>query len=265
MSRGARIGTGIGIVAGTAGVVTSGLGNQEHGAGNVVGGALSGAAAGASVGSLIAPGLGTAIGAGVGALAGALYPAAKVFSETDCLRDPVTGAYTCCNTAFNKGDRVVPIGGFMFCGAEDGSQNTPFQVRQCLQGKPKDESTWTDQGKKWYEGGMWVDDFWAPECTVRFCNTAPAQGIENYIIPVQDTTNFCWDWQCIDGYERSGDTCVIAGGGGNGTTGGAPVTPYTNPTNPTADQYDELIKRLQLQRQLILQECGYMVNTQNQN
>lgn len=255
MTTGAKVGAALGVAGGAAGIYASTTGKDEHDGWDIAGGAASGAIAGASIGSIF-PGIGTALGAGIGAIIGGLIPGSKVFSETDCLRDPVTGLYTCCNTAIQKGERQVPIGGYMFCGVDDQNGSNvalPPGVRQCLQGKIKDESTWSDQGKKWYEGGLWVNDFWQPECVVKYCSTPPTQGIEAYIEYIPDTQKFCWEWDCIDGYTRSGNTCV------NASTNST-ANPYTNPGNPNANQYDELIKQLQIQRDMILQECGNVLN-----
>ena len=255
MTTGAKVGAALGVAAGAAGIYASTTGKDEHDGWDIAGGAASGAIAGATIGSIF-PGIGTALGAGIGAIFGGLIPGSKVFSETDCLRDPVTGLYTCCNTAIQKGERQVPIGGYMFCGVDDQNGSNvalPPGVRQCLQGKIKDESTWSDQGKKWYEGGLWVNDFWQPECVVKYCSTPPTQGIEAYIEYIPDTQKFCWEWDCIDGYTRSGNTCV------NASTNST-ANPYTNPGNPNANQYDELIKQLQIQRDMILQECGNVLN-----
>ena len=255
MTTGAKVGAALGIAGGAAGIYASTTGKDEHDGWDIAGGAASGAIAGATIGSIF-PGIGTALGAGIGAIFGGLIPGSKVFSETDCLRDPVTGLYTCCNTAIQKGERQVPIGGYMFCGVDDQNGSNvalPPGVRQCLQGKIKDESTWSDQGKKWYEGGLWVNDFWQPECVVKYCSTPPTQGIEAYIEYIPDTQKFCWEWDCIDGYTRSGNTCV------NASTNST-ANPYTNPGNPNANQYDELIKQLQIQRDMILQECGNVLN-----
>lgn len=117
MSKTAKVGSTLGVVGGAAGIYAATTGQEEHSGWNVAGGTLSGAAMGASVGSIF-PGIGTAIGAGVGALVGGLISGSQLFSETDCLYDPITGQFTCCNTVFNKGERQAKIGDYMFCGIE---------------------------------------------------------------------------------------------------------------------------------------------------
>ena len=254
MSRGAKAGAALGIAGGVAGVYASTAGQGEHSGWNVAGGAASGAIAGASVGSIF-PVIGTGIGAAAGAIIGGLISGSQVFSETDCLYDPVTGAFTCCNTVFNKGERQANIGDYMFCGVEQNGTNVIAApgVRQCLQGKKKDESTWSDTAAGWWDG-LWKDDFWQPECVARYCTESgePAKGIEAYIEYIPDTTNYCWNWGCISGYTRSGNTCVVA-------STNQPVNPYTTPENPTTNQYDELINRLQNLRQNLVNRCGYML------
>ncbi len=254
MTRGAKAGAALGIAGGVAGVYASTAGQGEHSGWNVAGGAASGAIAGASVGSIF-PVIGTGIGAAAGAIIGGLISGSQVFSETDCLYDPVTGAFTCCNTVFNKGERQANIGDYMFCGVEQNGTNVIAApgVRQCLQGKMKDESTWSDTAAGWWDG-LWKDDFWQPECVARYCTESgePAKGIEAYIEYIPDTTNYCWNWGCISGYTRSGNTCVVA-------STNQQVNPYTTPENPTTNQYDELINRLQNLRQNLVNRCGYML------
>lgn len=254
MTRGAKAGAALGIAGGVAGVYASTAGQGEHSGWNVAGGAASGAIAGASVGSIF-PVIGTGIGAAAGAIIGGLISGSQVFSETDCLYDPVTGAFTCCNTVFNKGERQANIGDYMFCGVEQNGTNVIAApgVRQCLQGKMKDESTWSDTAAGWWDG-LWKDDFWQPECVARYCTESgePAKGIEAYIEYIPDTTNYCWNWGCISGYTRSGNTCVVA-------STNQLVNPYTTPENPTTNQYDELINRLQSLRQNLVNRCGYML------
>lgn len=255
-----KLGVAAGAVGGAVGIYAATAGQDEHSGWNVAGGAASGVALGASVGSVI-PGVGTAIGAGIGAVVGGLFAGSQLFSETDCLHDPVTGKFTCCNTAFNKGERQAQIGDYMFCGAEqsDGTNKIlPPGVRQCLQGKMKDESSWSDTAASWWDG-LWKDDFWQPECTTRFCPSVemPKEGIEAYITYTPDTNNYCWTWECVEGYKRSGDTCISTTNANN-----QPVKPYTTPESPDANPYDVLIQRIQAQRAGIIQRCGYMMGAQ---
>ena len=259
MKPAAKVGTALGIVGGAAGIYASTAGQEEHSGWNVVGGATSGAVMGSSIGSLIAPGIGTAIGAGAGAVVGGLISGSQLFSETDCLYDPVTGQFTCCNTVFNKGERQANIGDYMFCGIEqeDGTNKMlPPGVRQCLQGSMKDSNSWSDTAASWWDG-LWKDDFWQPECTPRICSSfeTPTAGIEAYINYVPDPENYCWKWECVDGYERRGNTCISS-------TSTTPANPYTTPEAPDADQYEVLIQRIQSQRDGIIQRCGYLLNSQ---
>lgn len=256
MSKAARAGAALGIAGGAAGVYASTAGQGEHSGWNVAGGAASGAIAGASIGSIF-PVIGTGIGAAAGAVIGGLISGSQLFSETDCLYDPVTGIFTCCNTVFNQGERQANIGDYMFCGVEQDGTNVIAApgVRQCLQGKMKDESTWSDTAAGWWDG-MWVDDFWQPECVARYCTEsgAPAEGIESYIEYIPDTTNYCWNWDCVSGYTRSGNTCIAA-------STNEPVNPYTTPESPNANPYDVLIQQLQQYRTNIIRMCGHMLGT----
>lgn len=261
MTKTARAGAALGVVGGAAGIYAATTGQEEHSGWNVAGGTLSGAAMGASVGSIF-PGIGTAIGAGVGALVGGLISGSQLFSETDCLYDPITGQFTCCNTVFNKGERQAKIGDYMFCGIEqeDGTNKAlPPGVRQCLQGSMSDKDTWSDTEASWWKG-LSKDDFWQPECTPRMCSSfeTPTAGIEAYINYIPDPENYCWKWECVDGYKRSGNTCVTS-------NGSAAVNPYTTPESPNANPYDVLIQRLQYQRDNIIQRCGYVVNGKGGN
>lgn len=254
----------VGLVSGTAGVIDSASGTDEHGWGDVLQGTISGATAAAGGAAVInaIPGLGQ-IGYGIaiagGAIVGGIISGSQLFSETDCLYDPVTKQFTCCNTAFNQGERQAKIGDYMFCGQEqsDGTNTAlPPGVRQCLQGDMSDKTTWSETAAGWWDG-LWRDDFWQPECIVRMCDTqnAPAAGLDAYIKYTPDVQNYCWNWDCISGYRRSGNTCVLE-------TNKQPVKPYTTPESPDENPYDALIRRLQNQRQNIITNCGYMLGTQ---
>ena len=225
-------GAALGAAAGAYGVYESTKGNTEHSVGNVVGGAASGALAGASIGSVV-PVIGTTAGAIGGAVIGGVIAGSQLFSETDCLTDPVTGDFTCCNTVFNKGQRQAKIGDYMFCADEPGKTMFIGGVRQCLQGGSSKESSWWD--------GLWKDDAWSSDCISRYCNgeIAPSAGMEPFIDPDPDKTNFCWRWKCKDGYVRSGDTCIDT------TTGTVPV-----------NQYEEAIKKINTLKQQLISECG---------
>lgn len=220
-----------GAVAGAAGIYASTTGDGEHGVMNVVGGVASGALGGSAFGIWGIVG---------GALIGGAITGSQLFSETDCLHDPITGQFTCCNTLFNQGERQVPIGGYMFCGDKN-NQPMALGVRQCLQGGKSTASGWWD--------GLWEDDEWSRECTVRLCpgqveiaNGTPTESI----VPIPDQEQICWKWECADGYTKKGNTCVSNTGASSGGNGGDTDT----------NAYDILIRRIQQQIQQLQQECG---------
>ena len=223
---GAALGTAVGGYM----IYESTKGNQQHNVGNLMGGVMGGVTAGAAIGTAVgSPGIGTAIGAVVGgAIAGS-----QLFSETDCLTDPETKLYTCCNTVFNKGERQAKIGDYMFCADEPGKTMFIGGVRKCLQGKSETELSW------WK--GLWENDHWSVKCDPRYCDgeIAPSAGMEPFIDADPDKTNFCWRWKCKDGYVRSGDTCIDT------TTGTVPV-----------NQYEEAIKKINTLKQQLISECG---------
>lgn len=239
----------LGAAAGAYGVYESASGQGEHGLMNVAGGTASGAIMGASIGSIV-PGLGTALGAGLGAVVGGVVSGSQLFSETDCLHDPITNQFTCCNTVFNQGERQVPIGGYMFCG-KDGMAMPPG-VRQCLQGGQAQAASWWD--------GLWQDDEWEKECRPRWCagQSEPVSGTDGAaIVWLPDVENFCWKWDCNQeqGYVREGNTCRPTSspqqpGANNSAAALLPGTVATE--NP----YDRLIQRVQQLRQQLQQECG---------
>lgn len=254
---GAALGA-VGLVTGTMGVVNSASGQQEHSWGDVLEGTVSGAVAasgGAAVLNAI-PVVGNisyGVAVAAGAVIGGVVSGSQLFSETDCLTDPVTGKFTCCHTQFNQGERYAEIGEYMFCGDENNNKLAPG-VRQCVQGDMDDESSYSETAASWFSG-LWVDDFWTPECTVRICdNVAPQNGIESYIQYVPDETNYCWNWVCVDGFERSGNTCVRKGSN-------TPVNPGTTPESPNVNPYDELTKKIQAEKERIIQLCGHLTNS----
>lgn len=180
-----------GAIGGGAMVASTLLGNEEHGVGGIVTGVLGGTTAGAS--------LGGPWGALAGAVAGGLISGSQMFSETDCMRDPETNVFTCCNTAFNKGQRQVEIGGYMFCTEEVNGQmvaKRPY-VRQCLQAGSDKPASWWD--------GLWKDDGWSPECVARFCNGEPPAGVYN-LEYTPDLQNFCYTWSIPAGSEGTAGT-----------------------------------------------------------
>lgn len=202
-------------------------GQGEHTATNVAGGALGGM----SVGALWGAKFGW-IGAAVGAVVGGSIAGSQLFSETDCLHDPITGQFTCCNTLFNQGERQAAIGDYMFCGTEP-TNDTPTQplppgVRQCLQGGSQTEFSWWD--------GLWEDDAWSAECVVRYCDNEPPAN--TMVVYTPDTENYCWNWRPAEPGE---DGTVVTDDGEN-------VKP--------SDQYSVLIYRLKKEIQAYEKKCG---------
>jgi len=239
----------LGAAAGAYGIYESTSGQGEHGAMNVVGGAASGAIMGASIGSMV-PVIGTAIGAVGGAIIGGLISGSQIFSETDCLQDPVTGKYTCCNTVFNKGERQVSIGGYMFC-ADTNLTPMPPGVRQCLQGGDDHDHGW------W--GSIWKDDEWEKECKPKWCDgfSEPQSGTPAASIAwFGDPEKICWAWDCAEGYTKTGNTCVQnENHADQPDTSQQPVTPATPQENP----YDKMIEKVQQLRQQMQEDCSGII------
>ena len=194
-----KVASVVGGVAGTIGLASSAMGQGEHSAGNMVTGIASGITAGCSIGSMI-PGYGTLIGCAVGLVAGIAVPGSQLWSETDCMQDPVTGKFTCCNTLFNKGERQVEIGGYMFCSVEENGQVVAKPgVRQCLQGGSDKPASWWD--------GLWKDDAWSPECTIRYCNGEPPA--DTYVDIYADTEKFCYNWRLPEGGSNTDPYVIV--------------------------------------------------------
>lgn len=252
MSTGAKVAGVLGAVAGGAMVYDATSGQQKHSGWDVAEGVGGGVIAGASIGSFI-PVVGTAIGAAVGAAIGGVISGSQLFSETDCLTDPVTGKFTCCHTAFNKGERYADIGDYMFC-VVDAVDGVPAQygTRQCQQGGSATAYSWWD--------GLWQDDAWTPECEYRYCNNdAPKPGFDNYIIHTADTENFCWKWQCANGLVRVGNWCerAKAGAAGGVATGNGNNTETEPVISDTSNEpYELAIAKIQAQRNRIIRMCG---------
>ena len=252
MSTGAKVAGVLGAVAGGAMVYDATSGQQQHSGWDAARGVGGGAIAGASIGTFF-PGPGTAIGAAVGAVVGGAIAGSQLISETDCLTDPVTGKFTCCHTAFNKGERYADIGDYMFC-VVDATAGVPAQygTRQCQQGGSATAHSWWD--------GLWQDDAWTPECEYRYCNNdAPKPGFDNYIVHTADTENFCWKWQCADGLVRVGNWCErskagAAGGASNGTGGNTETEPVVSDTSN--ERYELAIAKIQAQRNRVISMCG---------
>ncbi len=216
----------VGGALGAYGIYENTKGQGEHTATNVAGGATSGLLGGMSVGALWGA-KGGWIGAAIGAVAGGLFAGSQLLSETDCLHDPITGQFTCCNTLFNQGERQAAIGDYMFCGTEP-TNDTPTQplppgTRQCLQGGSQTEFSW------------W-DGLWSAECVVRYCNNEPPAN--TMVVYTPDTENYCWNWRPAEPGE---DGTVV-------TDDGDAVTP--------SDPYSVLIYRLTKEIQAYEKQCG---------
>jgi len=211
---------------------TKDKGSEKHNVSNLLEGAAGGAVGGAVFGGW---------GAVVGAVVGGAIAGSQLFSETDCLNDPATGLLTCCNTAFNKGERYAEIGDYMFCIREEDGKLMMPGVRQCLQGGSATKDTWWN--------GLWKDDAWSPDCSIRYCvgEVEPDNGITEFVQPLPDTDNICWKWECIEGYTRSGTTCIE-------DATGQPAKPTTS--TGSVDPYDVVIERINQLRQQIIAECG---------
>ncbi len=138
----------------------------------------------------------------VGTVVGASGALLKMFSETDCPRDPVTGQLSCCNISNLtnlKGARRADIGDEMF-------GEFPY-VHTCMQGKNKVKS----KGP----AGWIRDDHWSEKGEVKFCSgwVMPVDGdynIQRYGSSEQEG-KVCWQWECADkGMRRQGGKCVAA-------------------------------------------------------
>ncbi|MBQ0013503.1 MAG: hypothetical protein KBS86_02980, partial [Proteobacteria bacterium] len=238
-----------GLAAGAYGMMDAASGNQQHDWTDVVQGTLSGATAAAGATLLVnsipvAGQIGYGVMVASGAVIGGVIAGTQLFSETDCLQDPVTEKFTCCNTLFNKGERQVDIGGYMFCSVDGGQTTTVSGVRQCQQGGSGER-----QGSAVSQ--MFKDDSWSA-CIPRYCAASGdiESGLDGLVLWNPDKENFCWNWQCIDGYHKvkSGNgnkyTCVSDGGTGGGIG-----------NNILSSQYDYIIKKIEAARQQILSTC----------
>ena len=222
MSTAAKVGTAVAGVGGALTVASTVTGKDKHSVGNLFTGAVGGLTTGMAIGSAV-PVIGNGVGAIVGTVLGTVIAGSQLFSETDCLHDPETGLFTCCNTAFNKGQRQAQIGEYMFCGVEssDGKMTVKRPgVRQCLQGGSDRPASWWD--------GLWKDDAWAPECVTRYCNGEPPANA--YVEYIPDTQNFCYNWRLING----------------------------NSSVPN-DPYPALIQRIQNEITILQQQCDSLI------
>lgn len=260
----AKVGGALMVVGGAYGIAQSASGNEEHGWGNVLSGALSGAATGAGAGMAlnVIPAYGQvayAVTVAAGAVTGALVGGSQMFSETDCARDPFiqnpdgTGVFTCCHTQFNRGQRWVDIGGDMTCG-----DITNPGIRTCLNGGSSETNK------------LMSDDMWSTECKAKYCPgwDAPESGTKAIfgvgIIPwdkkselsgepqtdaekiLYHSGQLCWMWGCEDGFERQGARCVPIGSNN--------PAPY-NPVPGEGQSIESLIAQLEARAAEIRKEC----------
>lgn len=229
MSTASKAGTAIAAVGGAAMVYDATSGDTEHSWWDVASGAGGGAMTGAAIGNVV-PVIGPAIGAAAGAVIGGLASGSQLFSETDCLHDPVTGLFTCCNTLFNGGQRNVEIGGYMFCGNESSTpEKIAPMVRQCRQGGNEKPASWWD--------GLWLDDAWEPECVVRYCNGVTPPPENSIVQYIPDADNICWRWVPTSSSITAPNGQVINGN----------------------DPYAVLIYKIETERNNIISQCGDMM------
>ena len=194
------------IAAGGMMIWEANAGEGARTGGDLLKAAAGGAMVGMGVASIV-PGVGTLIGAAVGAVAGAATVGWQMFSETDCLTDPVTNKQTCCNTT--TGDVKRGIGDYMFCG-KDGKKSA--MVRQCKVGgrSQKAECSW----EPWNWGGCikdaFSDDEWDKNCETRWCSgtSAPPNGLADLVVYDPDPSKVGWKWRCGDGLKLEGKKCV---------------------------------------------------------
>ena len=168
----------------------------------------------------------------VGTVLGASGALLKMFSETDCPRDPVTGQLSCCNISNLtnlKGARRAGIGDEMF-------GEFPY-VHTCMQGKNKSESGWLK--------ARFLDDHWSEKGEVKFCSgwVMPVDGdynIQKIAYVNQDRKTVCWRWECADnGMTRQGGKCVATSDTkGTVKAGGG----LWDAPNPSGDAGKELYK-----------------------
>lgn len=194
----------VGVASGAVGLYDSVSDTSRKATWNDVGqGAMSGAtvaAGGAAIVNAIPVGGQIAYGVSmaVGAVIGTMGAGARMFSETDCDMDPVTGQYACCNISnlSNIDARRVGIGDEMFC-------EFPM-VKKCMQGKFETEQPWLK--------GRFLDDHWSATCETKFCSgyDAPEAGDWNIQLygASESAGKVCWKWECADdGMVRRGGRC----------------------------------------------------------
>ncbi len=194
----------LGIVSGTMMIWEANAGEGARTGGDLLKAAAGGAMVGMGVASIV-PGVGTLIGTAVGAVAGAATVGWQMFSETDCLTDPVTNKQTCCNTT--TGDVKRGIGDYMFCQKKSGGAMA--MVRQCKVGGRSESSCGWDNPWGCVKDAF-SDDAWDEDCETRWCSgtSAPPNGLADLVVYEPDTSKVCWKWRCGDGLKQEGKKCV---------------------------------------------------------
>ena len=206
-----KVGGVLSIAAGSMMVWDANAGEGARTGVDLLKAAAGGAMIGMGVASIV-PGVGTVVGTVVGAVAGAATVGWQMFSETDCLIDPVTNKQTCCNTT--TGDVKRKIGDYMFCQKKGGGAMA--MVRQCRVGGRSQSGSGIGG---WFKD-LVSDDAWTDDCMERWCTgvTAPPNGQEQYIQYIPDTSKVCWKWECYGGFtfDAAKNKCIVTFCDGHG-------------------------------------------------
>ncbi len=129
---------------------------------------------------------------------GASVALTKMFSETDCILDPVMGQQACCNISKLSNIEAIRlnIGGKMFCDYPG--------IRTCVQGHQE----FTEE-QPWFKA-RFLDDHWTETCQPGFCpGYVEPEGGDFNIQIYANTNDVCWFWECADaGYIRDGAKCI---------------------------------------------------------
>lgn len=173
------------------------------------------------VGGQVAYGVMVAAGAAIGAFA----TARKIFSETDCEKDPVRGIYACCNISNLSNIKAFRAS----IGQQMWTDTFPY-VRTCMQGKYTTEQDWLT--------ARFLDDHWG-KGFISMCSGYPEPTDPAHVVPVamdpkQNNKSLCWAWICEDGWVPSGTVCVPESGGGNGGPVGKTCVEKRNNANGKA-------------------------------
>lgn len=151
-----------------------------------------------------------------GAAIGTFATGRKMFSETDCNKDPVRGFYACCNISNLSNIQAYRAE----IGQEMWTETFPY-VSTCMQGnKPYEAGSWLEQ--------RFLDDAWSAPVK-RLCAgfvepTDNAHVLPTGYDPDGDGKNICWGWTCEEGYKVSGTVCVP----GDGDDDNGPQPPRKN-------------------------------------